>query len=578
MSNSDVLKFSSDPGVLFSQHPMAPGVISSFDSIRSDVLKSVVERTNKEFSPSQHEMLLGEALFSERRRIYKQKNATLEYLFIRKRLKRDEKLWKKIQSGLLKSATESDRKTLINESISHYAEEIGGHFHPKVYDFATRSLPLLFNWLLNATSVNRFAPWKQVEMLDTRLRVYGEIETLQKLSKKGTILLVPTNQSNIDSVLIGYIIHLMQLPPFSYGAGLNLFSNPIISYFMSNLGAYTVDRNKNSQIYKSVLKNYSTEILKRGVNSIFFPAGGRVRSGAIESHLKLGLLGTALQAQIENYRDNKPNPNIYIVPMVTGYHFCLEASSLVDEYLEQSGKHRFMATDGDEPLILLKFFKFFWKLFSQDSSVQVRIGKPLDVFGNFVDENGNSLGPNGTTIDPKKWLMSGGELKADQQRDQQYTVGLGKKIAERYHRENIVLTSHLCAYAYFRMLRKLYRDLDLYRFLRLSLVQRTVLYSDFLAEAESCFDLVRKSADRGELHLSEELRVLKLEDWIQDGLRQLGMFHESKVIRKTDQTLYTEDMNLLYYYRNRLTGYGFDPLGRDGNKIFGEYDEKGFLV
>lgn len=116
MSNSDILKFSSDPGVLFSQHAMAPGVIAGFDSIRSDVLRSVVERTTKDFTPAQYEMLLGEALFSERRRIYKQKNATLEYLFIRKRLKADERLWKKVQSGLLKSATETDRKALLNES------------------------------------------------------------------------------------------------------------------------------------------------------------------------------------------------------------------------------------------------------------------------------------------------------------------------------------------------------------------------------------------------------------------------------------------------------------------------------
>lgn len=578
MSDSDVLKFKSDPGVLFSQHSMTPGVISEFESRRPQILSSVVNRTMSDFMPTQYEMLLGESLFSERRRIYKQKNATLEYLFIRKRLKADERLWKKIQAGLLKSPAESDRKQLLGEAISHYAEEIGGHFSPKLYDYTTRTLPLALNWLLNAASLKRIAPWKQVEMLDTRLRVYGEIEHLQRLSQKGTILLVPTHQSNIDSVLIGYLIHLMQLPPFAYGAGLNLFTNPVIAYFMSNLGAYTVDRQKNSQLYKSVLKNYSTEILKQGVHSIFFPAGGRVRSGAIESHVKLGLLGTALQAQIENYQTHKPNPNIYIVPMTTGYHFVLEASSLIDEYLEQSGKHRFMATDGDEPLILLKFLKFFWKLFSQDSSVQVRIGRPMDVFGNFVDENGKSLGPNGTTIDPKHWLTSGGELKADTQRDQQYIVGLGKKIAERYHRENIVLTSHLCAFSYFRQLRKLYRELDLYRFLRLSLDQRTVPFKDFLAEAESCYRLVRHAADRGELFLSEELKLLKLEDWVQDGLRQLGMFHESKVMRHVDDTLYTEDMNLLYYYRNRLTGYGFDPLGRDENKLLGEFDEKGFLV
>src|SRR6185436_15185158 len=99
------------------------------------------------------------------------------------------------------------------------------------------------------------------QSLQSRLHILGEVPSLQKLAKKGTILLVPTHQSNIDSVLIGYVIYLMSLPPFAYGAGLNLFTNPVLSFFMSRLGSYTVDRQKNNTIYKEVLKNYSTEIL-----------------------------------------------------------------------------------------------------------------------------------------------------------------------------------------------------------------------------------------------------------------------------------------------------------------------------
>jgi glycerol-3-phosphate O-acyltransferase len=35
--------------------------------------------------------------------------------------------------------------------------------------------------------------------------------------------MVPTHQSNLDSLLVGYVIYMMSLPPFAYGAGLNLF-------------------------------------------------------------------------------------------------------------------------------------------------------------------------------------------------------------------------------------------------------------------------------------------------------------------------------------------------------------------
>jgi glycerol-3-phosphate O-acyltransferase len=37
--------------------------------------------------------------------------------------------------------------------------------------------------------------------------------------------------------------------------------------------------------------------IQRGTNSIFFPGGTRSRSGAIENKLKMGLLGTLVEAQ-----------------------------------------------------------------------------------------------------------------------------------------------------------------------------------------------------------------------------------------------------------------------------------------
>jgi glycerol-3-phosphate O-acyltransferase len=390
---------------------------------------------------------------------------------------------------------------------------------------------------------------------------------------------VPTHQSNIDSILIGYLIYLMGLPPFAYGAGLNLFSNPLLSYFMSNLGAYTVDRKKNNALYKNALKNYSTVILREGIHSIFFPGGGRSRSGAVESKLKLGLLGTALDAQIEGMRSGRPKPNIYVVPMVTSYHFVLEASSLIEDYLMEAGKARFIITD-DESWQASKVVRFFWKLFAYRSGITVRIGKPLDVFGNFVDEEGRSLGPNGTVVDPVRWLTTRGELRPEAQRDHEYTRELGERLVERFHRENTVLTSHLVAFAFFELLRRKYPELDLYRFLRLSLEQRKLPFAELGQWVDHYHGELKKLAARGELHLSRELETGDAAAWIEDGRKQLGMFHEARVLRTEEGAVWTEDMNNLYFYRNRLTGYGLSLLANlDGAKAKpGAHDAKGFLA
>ena len=100
----------------------------------------------------------------------------------------------------------------------------------------------------------------------------------------------------MDSLVLGYAIYRLGLPPVIYGAGLNLFSNPLVGFFMHNLGAYTVDRRKRDPLYKRVLKEYATMTLELGYDNLFFPGGTRSRSGAIERYLKLGLAGVGVRS------------------------------------------------------------------------------------------------------------------------------------------------------------------------------------------------------------------------------------------------------------------------------------------
>jgi hypothetical protein len=69
----------------------------------------------------------------------------------------------------------------MNQVISHYAEEIGGHFDPQIYPFATRAVPWLFSWLLNAASVRRFLPWGMTESLSSRLHYIGRSSNSSKV-------------------------------------------------------------------------------------------------------------------------------------------------------------------------------------------------------------------------------------------------------------------------------------------------------------------------------------------------------------------------------------------------------------
>jgi len=547
--------------------------LEDFSYIRPDLLRHTIASTLKDSSAFDSEKVLTEALFSEKQRLNREGFSWLTFL----RLKRDRSLWQAVRSDLLSSDPLIDFRARLEQVVSHFANEICGNFSETVYRLTTKSLPLGFNFLLNAASVKTILPWKFQEAVSDRIEMQGEIARLRKLSKLGTVLLVPTHQSHMDSVLIGYIVYLLGLPPVAYGAGLNLFSNPFLGFFMNNLGAYTVDRKKTGELYKRTLKNYSIELLRQRVHSLFFPGGGRSRSGAIESKLKLGLLGTALSAEIKNYQEQRNQPQVFIVPMVTSYHFVLEAGSLIEDYLSEAGRHRFIITN-DEASQLSKVVKFFWHLFKSRSRMTVRIGSPMDVFGNIVDDHGKAIGPNGTTIDPKLWVTSCGVLGPDAKRDREYVRILGEKIVDRFYKEHPVLSSSLVAYAYFESLRKKHPTLELYALLRLTQSQRVVERTYVLQILERIMLKINRSYEQGLIQKSVTLVGQSPTQVLESGIEELGLFHGVSVVKVRDDYLTSEDLSLLYYYRNRLSGYDLSSHRELIQISPGVIDAQGFLA
>ncbi|MCK6576423.1 1-acyl-sn-glycerol-3-phosphate acyltransferase, partial [Myxococcota bacterium] len=170
---------------------------------------------------------------------------------------------------------------------------------------------------------------------------------LRALAREHTLIFAPTHVSNLDSPLIGYALDRLGLPPAIYGAGLNLFSSPVMGFFMSRLGAYTVDRRKQHRLYKDVLKDYSIDSLGRRCHSLFFPGGTRCRSGRVEDRVKKGLLGTGIIAWQEGLLQGRPHPEVLVVPVTLSFSLVLEAETLIEDSLEEEGKRRYIITDDE---------------------------------------------------------------------------------------------------------------------------------------------------------------------------------------------------------------------------------------
>ncbi|MBK7871420.1 MAG: 1-acyl-sn-glycerol-3-phosphate acyltransferase [Saprospiraceae bacterium] len=473
---------------------------------------------------------------------------------------KERQFWKKIQRQLASHSLDKNEAEAakVNEEILQqialrYSEEIVGTFNIRTFRFARKFLTMFFTRLLN-TAAGR-SIWGSKHRLYDRMLVKGQIETVHRLFEKGNIVVVPTHFSNLDSILIGYALDTFAgLPSFSYGAGLNLYNAGFAAYFMNRLGAYRVDRRKKNPIYLETLKIMSNLSIQRGVNSLFFPGGTRSRSGELESKLKMGLLGTVLEAQRELFAKGE-DTKVFVIPMVLSYHFVLEAPFLIEQHLRNMGKEKYMKSKDDfyNPW---KVLQFAWKFFAESNTITVSFGQPLDVLGNPVDSEGNSYDKYNNLIDVKEYFLSDHKIQEDEQREGEYTKILADKIIERYHKDNIVLSSHLVSFAAFQLLKHENAKLDLYGILRLPT-------DDFVFSNNALKDVVTqlknqllKMEKTDNIKLSEQI-YWDVDQLIVDAVKRLGNYHLQKPLRynKSGQIV-SESFKLLYFYHNRLENYG----------------------
>ncbi|MDH5609787.1 MAG: 1-acyl-sn-glycerol-3-phosphate acyltransferase, partial [Cyclobacteriaceae bacterium] len=468
----------------------------------------------------------------------------------------DKEYWGNVQHRLVEiqnhENAEEIEKEILKDIISRYANEISGNFKNSSYRFARAFITFGFARLLNATRVKGFASLFSRQLdLDDKIHIVGETEHIRSLARHGTVVMVPTHFSNLDSILIGWVIQFLGLPAFIYGAGLNLFNIKLIAYFMNSLGAYKVDRRKKNPVYLETLKTYSSLALRWGCHSLFFPGGTRSRSGEIEKALKLGLLGTTIEAQrIQYQQEGDKARKIFIVPVVLNYQFTLEAPSLINEHLKIKGQERYYQ-ESDEFSTSYKIATFLLKFFTKGSDISVSIGRGMDILGNYVDMDGNSLDKNGNTIQTIDYFVTNDKITVDTQREQTYVRILSKRIVEEFHIHNRVFASHLVAFTAFKMLERKNTKLDLYSILRLPDEDLELDYEEFKIQFKKLRKKLVKMEKKGKVGLAEHMKG-KAESAIKLGLDNVGMYHAQRPLVRKNDKIVIQNTNTLYYYHNRM--------------------------
>ena len=119
---------------------------------------------------------------------------------------------------------------------------------------------------------------------------------------------------------------------------------------------------------------------------------------------------------------------MFFVPATINYLLTLEAETLIDDFLAEEGKARYIIED-DESTRVGRITAFAQKLLGLDESTVIRFSEPLDCFGNTVDDRGESYDAHGRHVDSQSYLFGDdGKPHRDGARDVQYTRELGDVI------------------------------------------------------------------------------------------------------------------------------------------------------
>lgn len=462
--------------------------------------------------------------------------------------------WRKL-ARMLGGLDRSRAVELLRDYALEYGRDVNGNFDRRVYTFASRILPAGMSVFLRPGVIAERNPLDILkgEALAERIVTSGRIAQIRKLTELGTVVYVPTHLSNLDSPVFAYALQACGLPPVTYGAGKNLFTNPVLAFFMRNLGAYRVDRRLKFELYKQVLKTYSSVLIERGFHSLFFPGGTRSRSGGVERKLKLGLAGTGLEAYIRTSRAGTPQ-KVFFVPATINYMLTLEAETLIDDWLQEQGRARYIIED-DESTRVDRMTALARKLVQMEESCAVRFGQPLDPFGNVVDDDGKSYDRRGREVDPRTYIQKDGKFVLDHARDAQYTRELGEVVMEHYLKDTVAMPTHVVATAAFALLRKRMPNADLFALVRRR-DESVVPWRDLIEEIERTQKRLLDLESREQISLSSAVRGASATELLSDAERAMNGYHSHAIIRSREQGVALLDPKVLLYYQNRLAAHG----------------------
>ena len=214
------------------------------------------------------------------------------------------------RAGVARLARElgRDEAGLMREA-ARYLKEIAATHSPHLIDLVAQLIHVLYT------------------------RAYGEalhydraeLERIYALTQRHPVVFLPSHKSNLDHLVLQYMLHENGPPPNHTAGGINMNFFPV-GPLVRRSGVFFIRRTfKDNPLYNLVLHHYVDYLIEKRFSLEWYIEGGRSRSGKLLPP-RFGMLAYVVDA----YRRGR-SENVHLIPVAIAYEQIPEVREYADE-------------------------------------------------------------------------------------------------------------------------------------------------------------------------------------------------------------------------------------------------------
>jgi glycerol-3-phosphate O-acyltransferase len=191
----------------------------------------------------------------------------------------------------------------------------------------------------------------------------ARLDEIQQLSQRHPVVFMPTHKSNLDHLVLQYMLHENGHPPNHTAGGINMNFFPV-GPLVRRAGVFFIRRSfKDDAVYKFVLQQYIDYLVEKRFSLEWYIEGGRSRSGKLLPP-RFGMLAYVVDA----WRRGK-SEDVMLIPVSIAYD---QIQDVQDYASEQRG-------DAKTKESFSWFVGWIRRLGRRYGDIHISIGEPLSI-------------------------------------------------------------------------------------------------------------------------------------------------------------------------------------------------------